>query len=98
MAGRVQVEYATLEHVDWFDNRRLHGEIGHLPPAEFEAVYYRERRSPRSVLTINRVSTDPGAFQLDTGRPVEDSRAPETGMRSNDAVVAFTVTQTPWCL
>ena len=34
------VEYATLEWVDWFNNRRLLGPIGHIPPAEAEANYY----------------------------------------------------------
>jgi len=33
------VEYATLEYIDWFNHRRLHGELGMLPPAEFEAIY-----------------------------------------------------------
>ena len=31
-----QVEYATLEWVDWFNNRRLLEPIGNIPPAEFE--------------------------------------------------------------
>jgi transposase InsO family protein len=35
-----EVEFATLEWVDWFNNRRLFGPIGDIPPAEFEAVYY----------------------------------------------------------
>ena len=30
------VEYATLEWVDWFNNRRLLEPIGHVPPVEFE--------------------------------------------------------------
>lgn len=34
------VEYATLEWVDWFDNRRLLEPIGNIPPAEAEANYY----------------------------------------------------------
>ncbi|WP_242684324.1 IS3 family transposase [Paraburkholderia hospita] len=34
------VEMATLEWVDWFNNRRLFGPIGHIPPAEAEAAYY----------------------------------------------------------
>jgi len=38
-----QVEFATLEYIDWFNNRRLHGEIGHVPPAEFEEVFYASR-------------------------------------------------------
>ncbi len=33
------VEFATLEYVDWFNHRRLHGELGMVPPAEFEARY-----------------------------------------------------------
>ena len=34
------VEYATLEWVDWFNNRRLLEPIGDIPPAEAEANYY----------------------------------------------------------
>jgi putative transposase len=34
------VEYATLEWVDWFNNRRLLEPIGNVPPAELEASYY----------------------------------------------------------
>jgi transposase InsO family protein len=36
------VEFATLEWVDWFNNRRLLEPIGNLPPAEAEARYYAE--------------------------------------------------------
>jgi putative transposase len=34
------VELSTAEYVDWFNHRRLHGAIGHIPPAEHEANYY----------------------------------------------------------
>lgn len=34
------VEYATLEWVDWFNNRRLLEPIGYIPPVEFEVAYY----------------------------------------------------------
>ncbi len=34
------VEYATLEWVDWFNNRRLLEPIGNIPPAETEANFY----------------------------------------------------------
>ena len=34
------VEMATLEWVDWFNNRRLLEPIGNIPPAEAEARYY----------------------------------------------------------
>ena len=30
------VELAVAEYVDWFNHRRLHGELGHVPPAEYE--------------------------------------------------------------
>jgi len=41
--GLEDVEYATLEYLDWFNHRRLHGELGMIPPAEFEANYYDEK-------------------------------------------------------
>jgi putative transposase len=34
------VEMATLRWVDWFNNHRLFGPIGYIPPAEAEANYY----------------------------------------------------------
>jgi putative transposase len=36
------VEYATLEWVDWYNNRRLLQPIGDVPPAEKELEYYRQ--------------------------------------------------------
>jgi hypothetical protein len=41
--GLDQVEYATLEWVDWFNHRRLLEPIGHLPPAELEAAFHRKQ-------------------------------------------------------
>ncbi len=35
------VEYATLEWVDWFNHRRLLETIGYIPPAELEEIRYR---------------------------------------------------------
>jgi putative transposase len=34
------VEFATLEWVDWFNNRRILEPIGYIPPAEAEYRYY----------------------------------------------------------
>lgn len=39
-SGFEAVEFATLEWVDWFNNRRLLEPIGNIPPAEAEARYY----------------------------------------------------------
>ena len=36
------VEFATLDWVDWFNQRRLLEPIGYLPPAEYEARYYEQ--------------------------------------------------------
>ena len=40
--SREAVELATLTWVDWFNHRRLLEPIGHVPPAEAEAAYYRQ--------------------------------------------------------
>ena len=40
------VEFATLEWVDWFNNRRLLEPIGNIPPAEAEAAYYAALEEP----------------------------------------------------
>jgi len=40
--GLDDVEYATLEWVDWFNHRRILEPIGDIPPAEYEANYYRQ--------------------------------------------------------
>ena len=37
------VEYAALEWVDWYNNRRLLEPIGNIPPAEAEAAYYADQ-------------------------------------------------------
>ena len=39
------VEFATLEWVDWFNNRRLLEPIGNMPPAEAEARYYAQTKA-----------------------------------------------------
>ena len=40
--GLDEVEYATLEWIDWFNHRRLLEPIGNIPPAEYEANYWAE--------------------------------------------------------
>ena len=43
------VELATLEWVDWFNNRRLLEPIGNRPPAELEEAYYRQQEQSAMV-------------------------------------------------
>jgi len=44
-----QVELATLAWVQWWNQRRLHGALDHLPPAEHEALYYRQLEQSKEV-------------------------------------------------
>jgi transposase InsO family protein len=46
-----QVELATAEWIDWYCHRRLHGEIGHIPPAEYETNYYLANTKPQATTT-----------------------------------------------
>jgi len=46
---RERVEFATLTWVDWFNTRRLFGPIGYVPPAEYEARYYADRRESATI-------------------------------------------------
>jgi putative transposase len=45
------VEIATLEWVDWFNNTRLHTELGDIPPAEHETNHYRQNPTSTTLET-----------------------------------------------
>jgi putative transposase len=53
--GLDEVEFATLGYLDWFNHRRLHGEItddnSYTTPAEFEAIYYRQEAPAHGAVT-----------------------------------------------
>ena len=51
--GMEQIELATLEWVDWFNNRRLFEPIGNIPPVEYEALYYQQQKAPAMVAGLN---------------------------------------------
>ncbi len=40
------LEIAVAEYIDWFNHRRLHGEIGLVPPVEYENAHYRSHHAP----------------------------------------------------
>jgi putative transposase len=46
-----RVEIATAEWVDWYNHTRLHGEIGHIPPVEYETNYYLNTKKPQLTAT-----------------------------------------------
>lgn len=92
-----QVEIQTLEYIDWFNHRRLHGEIGHVPPAELEDAYEALHRPadvptppaatalrPSHRLVIGsdpHIGTDPRPEKH--GEPLRSPRPP-TGRRSTN--------------
>ena len=43
---RSELELATVEWINWYNHTRLHGEIGDIPPAEFEAEWRIKNREP----------------------------------------------------
>ena len=49
------VEFATLVWVNWFNNQRLLGPLGHQPPAEFEQAYYRQQQAPAMEAGLNQI-------------------------------------------
>ncbi len=47
-----RVEPATAEWTDWYNHTRLHGGIGHIPPAEYEANHYLSTTKPQVTTNI----------------------------------------------
>jgi len=48
-----EVEFATADWVEWFNNRRLLTPIGDIPPAEYEAMYYQQQLTLATVAGVN---------------------------------------------
>jgi putative transposase len=46
------VELATLGWVHWHNTSRLHGYLGDVPPAEFEAIFYATKRTDQPLVEI----------------------------------------------
>jgi putative transposase len=47
--GLEGVEFALIGYIDWFNTRRIHHQLGGVPPAEFEATYYNEYNERRQL-------------------------------------------------
>jgi putative transposase len=48
---RAALEKATIDWIYWYNDTRLHGEIGDIPPAEHEANWYNNQRTGQPALT-----------------------------------------------
>ena len=76
--GIDDLEIATAEYIDWFNHRRLHGEIDLIPPAEHETNHYRPNHASAGVadssdneavsLGYGFAEHYPGAFTADRSR------------------------------
>ena len=75
------LEIATAEYIDWFNHRRLHGEIGLVPPTEFEDTYYRHNPAPTTVVDQFRASTKPVTRQLPFPRGLHGDARPAADQR-----------------
>ncbi len=47
--GIEDVEKETAEWVGWYNTERLHGELGHVPPAEHETAYWAVHKPQKSL-------------------------------------------------
>lgn len=45
------VEYPTMEWVDWYNNRRLHSVLDYIPPSEYESTYYAQLRASQPAMS-----------------------------------------------
>lgn len=58
------IELATLGWVQWHNTQRLHGYLGDVPPAEFEATFYATHGTDQTLVEIPwpEPPSDPGRF------------------------------------
>src|SRR3954463_6536081 len=65
------LEIAVAEYIDWFNHRRLHGEIGLIPPTEHEDNFYRHNTVATTV-----AASVPSLHGTRRGTPSPDQRSP----------------------
>ncbi|MET4036276.1 hypothetical protein ABMB68_009072 [Bradyrhizobium sp. RT4a] len=73
------VEFATLEWVDWFNNRRLLEPVGNIPPAEAEQRYYAMLKHPAMAAELKPSGlrqANPGRFTERFSAALKPNRHP----------------------
>jgi transposase InsO family protein len=81
--GLDDLELATLEWVDWYNHRRLHGALDHLPRSSTKPPTPRPRPEPQ-----NSAFTEPGAVQVSrcsAGCGIPDPAVAERPLGSHEA-------------
>jgi hypothetical protein len=77
------VEFAALEWVDWFNNRRLLEPIGNIPPGEAEQRYYAMLEQRPWLHNLNQIASGkPGAVHV--GKPAVRN---DRGDRGNVGII-----------
>ena len=80
--GIDDLEFAVMEWVDWYNNDRLHSELGHVPPAEHEAAYWAGNTDQAGQHAVEQHSADTAEHDdpdtvhegADTGSHAETTR------------------------
>jgi putative transposase len=79
---RSQLELAIVEWVGWYNHRRLHGELGDIPPVEFEQAHARELAATPTLLGSADLDETPlRAARLDRG-----CESPEPAHHTHDII------------
>jgi putative transposase len=78
--GLDDVEYATLEWVDWFNTSRLFGPIGDIPPAEHETNHYRQTSPAEPAGLTPKSPTNPVGFSRIMHQNLTPTHTPPRGL------------------
>jgi putative transposase len=78
---RSQLELAIVEWVGWYNHRRLHGELGDLPPVEFEHAHALKLATPALL-----GSADLDETALRAARLVRGCESPEPANHTHDII------------
>jgi Integrase core domain len=83
--SRFEAEIAVVEWIGWFNHRRLHTELGDIPPAEFKARHAEAGANPhdRSVAEPSlRAEEGRTAARLGAGNVDHDLNAADPGLEA----------------